>query len=415
MGMASTPNSAGTGLSQGFEVASVSPGDAVLVRGFHPVHLVVVQREGEDVESALAALLDHGLQGRHFRTARAVPGRPELDQHDRVLASESSRREVMPRMPSGTLAPLWYFPTMRPRPLDEPLGLPPDPVASASVATARRTSLAAIHAGALYRPTPPVELDDDGYPHRDGAHAQSCYHGSVRAYLGSTMRARYAHRQDVLVAVDQGFFFEQGNPSAVVAPDLMVVFGAPDGDRLSYKLWEEPKVPDFALEVLSNKTWQKDVEVKPGLYRDLGVREFWTLDVFGKLPDQMTGFRMNSTGAYEPIPALPSGGYASEVLGLELLEYHGSFRFRDMETGRILPDYTESERLRKAAEARAKAADAEAKAAEARAKAADAEAKAAEARAKAADAEAKTAEAQAKAAEHRIAELEEVLRRSRRT
>ena len=203
-----------------------------------------------------------------------------------------------------------------------------------------------------------------------------------------------------MVAADLGFFFEQGNPSAVVAPDLMVVFGAPNGDRLSYKLWEEPKAPDFALEVLSEKTWRKDVEVKPGLYRDLGVQEFWTLDVLGKLPEQVTGLRMNATGAYEPIPALPSGGYASEVLGLELFEDHGSFRFRDTETGRILPDYTESERLRKAA-------DAEAKAAGVQAKAAGVQAKAADARAKAADG--------AKAAENRIAELEEIVRRSQRT
>ena len=83
---------------------------------------------------------------------------------------------------------------MRPRPLDEPFGLPPDAVASASVVVARGTSLAAIHAGALYRPTPLVELDDDGYPYRDGAHVESRYHESVRAYLSSTMRARYAHR-----------------------------------------------------------------------------------------------------------------------------------------------------------------------------------------------------------------------------
>ena len=290
---------------------------------------------------------------------------------------------------------------MRPRPLDEPFGLPPDAVASASVVVARGTSLAAIHAGALYRPTPPVELDDDGYPYRDGAHVESRYHESVRAYLSSTMRARYAHRQDVLVAADLGFFFEQGNPSAVVAPDLMVVFGAPNGDRLSYKLWEEPKAPDFALEVLSEKTWRKDVEVKPGLYRDLGVQEFWTLDVLGKLPEQVTGLRMNATGAYEPIPALPSGGYASEVLGLELFEDHGSFRFRDTETGRILPDYTESERLRKAADAEAKAAGVQAKAAGVQAKAAGVQAKAADAR--------------AKAAENRIAELEEIVRRSQRT
>ena len=54
-------------------------------------------------------------------------------------------------------------------------------------------------------------------------------------------------------------YHEQGNPEAVVAPDVFVVIGAPkraeDDRRLSYKLWEEPKGPDFVLEVASRRTW----------------------------------------------------------------------------------------------------------------------------------------------------------------
>ena len=77
-------------------------------------------------------------------------------------------------------------------------------------------------------------------------------------------------------------------------------------------------MPDLAVEFLSEKTWRRDVEVKPGLYRDLGVREFWIVDPLDKLPDPIVGWRLSDAGIYEEIPTLPSGGRRSDVLGAEL-------------------------------------------------------------------------------------------------
>ena len=133
--------------------------------------------------------------------------------------------------------------------------------------------------------------------------------------------------------------------------------------RLSYKLWQEPKVPDFAAEVLSERTWRRDVHVKPDLYQDLGVKEFWILDVIDKLPDPVIGMRLNASSVYEPIPPSRHGTLVSDVLGVELLDNDGDFRFRDLATGEIIPDYTESEEMRKAAEANAEAARGEVEAA----------------------------------------------------
>lgn len=55
----------------------------------------------------------------------------------------------------------------------------------------------------------------------------------MRAYIGSTKRARYRNRDDVYAARDLGVYFAQGNSAAVLMPDLMVVFGAPPRHRLS--------------------------------------------------------------------------------------------------------------------------------------------------------------------------------------
>ena len=48
--------------------------------------------------------------------------------------------------------------------------------------------------------------------------------------------------------------YEEGNPRKSVTPDVFVVIGAPRHNRMTYKLWEEPKAPDFVLEVASRNT-----------------------------------------------------------------------------------------------------------------------------------------------------------------
>lgn len=238
----------------------------------------------------------------------------------------------------------------------------PQPGAAWPSARAER-SLAAIHAAALYRPVPPFACDVEGYLHDDSAMSENTYHAWLRTYLLWTLHTRYRDRGDVFVATDLAVHFEEGNRAAIVSPDLMVVFGAPPHHRLSYKLWEEPKVPDLVAEVLSEKTWRRDLTVKSALYQDLGVREFWVLDVTGKLPAPAMGMRLNSDRAYEPIPPSPEGVLASEVLGCELLDNDRDFRFRDLATGEIIPDYPESERMREVAAADANAAREEANAA----------------------------------------------------
>ena len=128
-------------------------------------------------------------------------------------------------------------------------------------------------------------------------------------------------------------------------------FGAGGRARPSYKLWQEP-VPDLVMELLSPKTWQRDVEAKPGLYEDLGVRrEFWLFDPIGKLAHAVNGWRLDAAGTYAPVPALPDGGWPERpVLGLDLVAYGDGFRFRDPATGELLLDHAETAAALRAAE-----------------------------------------------------------------
>lgn len=252
---------------------------------------------------------------------------------------------------------LWYFPNM---PTEPPsTALHTFPSATGAVAASRsRTPLAAIHARALYRPVPPVACDDDGYPETDSAAVESTIHEKLRRYAIDALRVHYAARADFFVAADLGLFFERGDRSALVAPDLLVAFGAGGQNRGSYKLWEEPKPPDFVLELLSVRTWRNDVEAKPGLYEALGVGEFWVFDPIGELPRPINGWRLNADGVYAPVPALPDGGYRSQALGLDLVPGGDGFRFRDPATGDVLPDHGETAAALKATAAALKASEA---------------------------------------------------------
>ena len=233
-----------------------------------------------------------------------------------------------------------------------PPALAADAAAAVSPATvAPRRSLAARHARALYRPVPPVGYDDEGHPESDSAAVESDTHDELRRYAISALSNRYQERPGFYAASDMGLLFERGNPAAVMAPDLLVSFNAGRRARSSYKLWQEP-VPDLVMELLSPRTWRRDVEAKPGLYEALGVREFWLFDPVGRLPRPINGWHLDAGGAYVPIPALPDGGYRSAVLGLDLVERGDGFRYRDPESKRLLPDLPESEKaLRETAEA----------------------------------------------------------------
>ena len=119
----------------------------------------------------------------------------------------------------------------------------------------------------------------------------------------------------------------------------MVAFDVEPGDRLSYKVWQEPKAPDLVLEVLSGETWQVDVFKKPALYADLGVREYWMFDPRGQRRGEppLEGWRLRPQGNHEPLGSKGGGRWHSELLGLDLVPEGKNVWLRDPQTGRLLP------------------------------------------------------------------------------
>ena len=185
------------------------------------------------------------------------------------------------------------------------------------------------------------------YPSSDGRPmADNDWQRAAILYALGALQEHYAHRPDVYVSGDLLIYYEEGNPRASVAPDVFVVFGAKSHKRPVYKLWEEPKAPDFVLEVASPNTWRDDEGPKGELYARLGVREYWQYDPTGDLLAVRLRGRRLGAGGYRPqaVERARDGTLAlrSETLGLELLaSADGDLHFRDPATDRLLLSYGE--------------------------------------------------------------------------
>ena len=208
-----------------------------------------------------------------------------------------------------------------------------------------------------------VVPDTTHYPDSDGlpmAENESQFWPIL--YVGSALDRHYQDREDVYVVGNLLLHYQQGDSSKSVSPDLMVVFGASKDIRSSYRLWEEPKAPDFVLEIASESTHRADRAVKRDLYAGMGVLEYWRYDPVGNYLDPpLQGFRLLE-GRYAPIPAaVRDGGLLtldSAVLGLELHLKPGApvreaFHFYDPVRAEYLRTYREAEdRLREEQAAR---------------------------------------------------------------
>ena len=218
-----------------------------------------------------------------------------------------------------------------------------------------------------------IRLLDDGvvYPTSDGQPmAETGLHRRCMVDVADTLELwfRKHGRDDVYVGSNNFLYYERGNPRAVVAPDVYVVVGAPASPpRDTYMLWNEPKGPDFVLEVTSKSTRGADEQRKRDVYAALGVREYFLYDPRAEwLTPPLRGFRLHE-GEYRAVPAvtvLSSRGVAvaSEVLGLELRDERAErrVRLRDPATGKALLTHEESERAREEETAARRAAEARA-------------------------------------------------------
>ena len=183
------------------------------------------------------------------------------------------------------------------------------------------------------------------YPSSDGTPvAESDFQLTPLVYAREALRDYFRDRRDVYVAANLFIYYEEGRRDAV-APDVFVVLGAANHERHTYRLWQEPKAPDFVMEVTSRSTWREDQERKRKLYGELGVTEYWQYDPTGDyLQPRLQGEYLESR-EYRRMRDQGTGAcdqrMYSKVLGLELRVSARGFRFFDPVAGQEILSFTE--------------------------------------------------------------------------
>ena len=89
----------------------------------------------------------------------------------------------------------------------------------------------------------------------------------------------FANDPNVFVAGDLLWYPVEGNNKTRIAPDTMVVFGRPKGDRGSYQQWREDNIPpQVVFEILSPGNTVIEMVKKSKLYERYGVEEYYLYD-----------------------------------------------------------------------------------------------------------------------------------------
>lgn len=175
------------------------------------------------------------------------------------------------------------------------------------------------------------------YPESDGEPmAETDKHRNLILYLISCLEIFFADREDIYVSGNIMFYYVEGDATQVVAPDVMVCFGIPKGERTSYKTWEENDVvPSVVIEISSRGTWTKDRIEKRLLYESLGVEEYYIFNpLFPKNSPSFLAYRLENNELNSV--KIEYGRIKSEVLGLELVETEKTLRLFNPETGEFL-------------------------------------------------------------------------------
>jgi Uma2 family endonuclease len=219
------------------------------------------------------------------------------------------------------------------------------------------------------------------YPESDGKPmAETDVHIDALIYLREALRDHFRETPQVYVAGNLLLYYEEGNPSACVAPDVFVVKGVSKHERRTYRLWEEGQAPVVAFEITSRGTRLEDLGNKRALYAMLGIAEYYLYDPLGEyLQPSLQGYRLQA-GEYQRLPLQEVGVLRSAALGLEIRVEAGRLLVVNPETGERLLSPAQAQESRRTETAARQAAEAQVarevaarEAAEARATEAEAE------------------------------------------
>ena len=151
------------------------------------------------------------------------------------------------------------------------------------------------------------------YPESDGQPmADNTVQFHLITMITGNLEAMYRDRPDVFVAGDLLWYPVEGNNRIRRAPDAMVAFGRPKGDRGSYLQWKEDGVaPHVVFEIISPGNTSKEMYDKRLFYERYGVKEYYVFDPESGLLEGWVRDRFNHF-----VPVSNMSNWISPLLGI---------------------------------------------------------------------------------------------------
>jgi Uma2 family endonuclease len=165
--------------------------------------------------------------------------------------------------------------------------------------------------------------------------------------IKENLEVLFKSNPDVFVAGDLFWYPVKGSNRIKLAPDTMVVFGRPKGQRGSYRQWEEDNIPpQVVFEILSPSNSKDEMTRKKLFYLKHGVEEYYVYD-----PDRISlGVSIRENNSFKEIENFatwtsPRLNIRFDMTGDELVIYYpdGSRFLSPVE----LSNYAEQERFLK--------------------------------------------------------------------
>jgi Uma2 family endonuclease len=201
------------------------------------------------------------------------------------------------------------------------------------------------------------------YPARDGRlRSDNTLQARWMDRINGGLEALYRDNPDVFIASNFMWYPIKGNNRRRLAPDVMVVFGRPKGDRESYVQHKERGIaPQVVFEILSPGNRKRAMDFKRTRYEAWGVEEYYVFDPY----EIGLEVWLSEGGIFRLIPE--ASGFVSPRMGIrfELGEDMTIFA----PDGRPFLDYAEVARERDERQAEAEEAQRRAGKAERRAQA----------------------------------------------
>ncbi|MCH8292109.1 hypothetical protein IH992_13525 [Candidatus Poribacteria bacterium] len=158
----------------------------------------------------------------------------------------------------------------------------------------------------------------EGYPYEDDEPmAATGFHAEQITTFSRQLKTHFGTDNLIYVGIDTFIYYQEGDATKFVAPDIYVVLGVEAFERRSFYTWAEGTAPHVVFEFLSESTAARARGEKVKQYLlDIGVQEYFVHQPERAKPPEFRGWRRSSSGEIDEMTPDAEGRLFSFVLNL---------------------------------------------------------------------------------------------------